>query len=52
MRLELEKRERRKCWGCKQFGHLVKDCRNKREREEEKKKKSMNRFKALASRVM
>jgi len=52
MRSELEERKERKCWGCKQFSHLAKDCRNKREREEEKKKKLTNRFKALAGRVM
>jgi len=50
-RLELEERKRRKCWGCKQFGHLAKDCRNKRGRVEEK-KMMMNRFEALTSRVM
>jgi len=52
MRSELEGREGRKCWGCKQFGHMAKDCRNKGGRVEEKKKKSTNRFEALASRVM
>ena len=52
MRSELEGREGRKCWGCKQFGHMAKDCRNKDGRVEEKKKKSTNRFEALASRVM
>jgi len=51
MRSELEGREGRKRRGYKQFGHLAKDYRNKGEREEEK-KKSMNRFEALASRVM
>jgi len=51
MRSKLEGREGRKCWGCKQFSHLAKDCRNKGRRVE-KKKKSMNRFKVLASRVM
>jgi len=51
MRSELEGREERKCWGCKQFSHLAKDCRNKGGKEE-KKKKATNRFEALASRVM
>jgi len=52
IRLELEGGERRKCWECKQFGHLAKNYRNKGERAEEKKKKMENRFEALASRVM
>jgi len=47
---ELEERKGKKCWRCKQFSHLAKNCRNKRERIEEKKK--TNRFKALTSRVM
>jgi len=51
MRSELEGREGRKCWGCKQFGYMAKDCWNKGGRVEEK-KKLMNRFEALASRVM
>jgi len=52
MRSELEGREGRRCWGCKQFGHMAKDCRNKGERVEEKKTIKGNRFEALASRVM
>jgi len=51
MRSELEGREGRKCWGYKLFGYLVKDCRNKEGRTEEK-KKIENRFEALASKVM
>ena len=52
IRSGLEGRKGRKCCGCKQFGHLAKDCRNKGGRVEERKKKTTNRFKALASRVM
>jgi len=52
MRSELERREERKCWGCKQFGHLAKNCKNKGRRMEEKQKKLINRFEALTSRVM
>jgi len=52
MRSELEGREGRRCWGCKQFGHMAKDCRNKGGRVEEKKTIEGNRFEALASRVM
>ena len=51
MRSELEEREGKKCWKCRQFSHLAKNYRNKEGREE-KKKKTMNMFKALASRVM
>jgi len=50
MRSELEGREDRKCWGCEQFGHLAKNCRNKGRRVEEK-KKSTNRFETLTSRA-
>jgi len=52
MRSELEGREGRRCWGCKQFSHMAKDCRNKGGRVEEKKTIEGNRFEALASRVM
>jgi len=52
MRSELEGREGRKCWKCKQFGHMAKNCRNKGGRMEEKKKKLTNRFETLASRIM
>ena len=50
IRSDLEGREGRKCWECKWFSHLAKNCRNKGERVEEK--KSMNRFETLTSRVM
>jgi len=52
IRSELEGRQERKCWKCKQFSHLAKNCRNKGERAEEEKRKTENRFKTLASRVM
>jgi len=48
---ELKGREGRKCWECKWFGHLAKNCRNKGGRVEEKKKPT-NRFETLMSRVM
>jgi len=51
-RSELEGREGRKCWGCREFGHLAKNCRNKGGRVKKEMKKGGNRFKALASRVM
>jgi len=43
--------ESRKCWECKRFGHLAKNYRNKGERVEER-KKLMNRFETLTSRVI
>jgi len=39
LRAELKGRERRKCWGCRKFGHLAHNYRNK-EREKEKKTNS------------
>ena len=51
MKSELEGREGRKCWECKRFGHLAKNCRNKGGRVEEKEKLT-NRFETLTSRVM
>jgi len=52
LREELERRKERKYWGYWQFGHLVKNCRNKGGRVEEKKRKVENRFEVLASRMM
>jgi len=52
MKSELKGRGGRKCWECKEFGHLVKNCRNKGGRVEEKKRKVENRFEVLASRMM
>ena len=51
LREELEGREGRKCWECRQFGHLAKNCRSKG-KGDEKKKEGGNRFKVLANRVM
>ena len=51
LRAELEGREGRNCWGCKKFGHLAYNCRNKKG-EEKGKAVPQNKFKVLASRVM
>jgi len=51
LRAELEGRYRRKCWGCKRFGHLACNCRNK-EREEKGKTVPQNKFEVLVSRVI
>jgi len=50
LRVELEERERRKCWGCK-FGHLAHNHKNKK-REEKGKAVPQNKFEVLASRVV
>ena len=51
LRAELERRDRRKYWSYKKFGHLAHNCKNKN-----KKKKgkliSRNKFEVLSSRVM
>jgi len=51
LRAEIEGREERVCWGCRKFGHLVCNCRNKKEEEKEK-PIPQNRFEVIASRVM
>jgi len=52
LRWELEGREGCRCWNCRLFGHLAKNCRNKEGKREEKTKKTSNRFEVLTSRVM
>jgi len=51
LRAELEGKDRRKCWGCKRFGHLAYNCRSKGG-EEKGKTVPQNKFEVLASRVM
>jgi len=36
LRAEIERKERRMCWGYKKFGHLVHNCRNKKEKAKRK----------------
>jgi len=51
LREELEGRKGKLCWCCKRFGHLARNCRNKKER----KKGTIvpqNKFEVLRSRVM
>jgi len=52
LRWKLEGREGHRCWNCRLFGHLAKNCRNKEGKEDEKMKKTSNKFEALTSRVM
>jgi len=51
LRGKIEGREERVCWGCRKFGHLACNCRNKKE-EEKGKPIPQNRFEVIASRVM
>jgi len=51
LREELEERRGKLCWCCKKFGHLIHNCRSKKE-EEKKETTSPNKFEVLSSRVM
>jgi len=51
LRAEIEDREERVCWGCKRFGHLACNCRNKKG-EEKGRLIPQNKFEVIASRVM
>jgi len=51
LRVELEGRRGKLCWCCKGFGHLARNCRNRKE-EEKGVKMPQNKFEVLKSRVM
>ena len=51
LRTEIEGRKERICWGCRKFGHLARNCRNKEE-EEKRGITLQNKFKVLSSRVI
>jgi len=51
LRVELEGRKGKLCKCCRRFGHLARNCRNKR-REKEETVVPQNKFEVLGSRVM
>ena len=51
LRAELEERKGKLCQSCKKFGHLARNCRNRR-REEKETVVPQNKFEVLSSRVM
>jgi len=51
LRVELEGRKRKLCRSCKGFGHLARNCRNRKEGEKEV-EMPQNKFEILKSRVM
>jgi len=52
LRAELKRRRGRMCQYCKGFGHLVRNCRDKKGKEEERGVTPQNKFEVLSSRVM
>ena len=51
LRVEIEGKEGRIYWGCKRFGHLACNCRNKTGKAKGK-PIPQNKFEVIASRVM
>jgi len=51
LRVELEGRKRKLCRSCKGFGHLARNCRNRKEGEKGV-EMPQNKFKVLRSKVM
>jgi len=51
LKAEIEGKEERICWECKRFGHLARNCRNKKGEAKEK-LIPQNKFEVIASRVM
>jgi len=51
LRAKLEGKKEQECWNCKGFGHLVRNCRNKKEKEK-RGTAPQNKFEVLTSRVI
>jgi len=51
LRKKLEERKGKLCRSCKEFGHLARNCRNRKEGEKGV-KMPQNKFEVLKSRVM
>jgi len=51
LRAKIKGKRERKCWSCKKFGYLARNCRNKR-KEEKGTSAPQNRFEVLSSRMM
>jgi len=51
LREELEEKKEKLCRSCKRFGHLARNCRNKK-KEEKGAEMPQNKFKVLKSRMM
>jgi len=51
LREELEGKKEKLCRSCKRFGHLARNCRNKK-KEEKEAEMPQNKFEVLKSRVM
>jgi len=51
LRAKLEGKKEQEYWNCKEFGHLARNCRNKKEKEE-RGTAPQNKFEVLTSRVI
>ena len=52
LRAQLKRRREREYWSYRKFGHLLCNCRTKKEEKKKKREKPQNRYKMLVTRVM